>query len=325
MAVGLSTGFTINNEFVNTAAMERVAQVIDVFNTNSNGTLVMGSEMVRGNYKISTFFDQISGITRRANNDTTNALTDIALTGDAEISVKLDRTYTKSVTINALKKLFPNMNMNEIAMYLGMNYGTEKTQDMLNKLLISLAAALTGSNNKYDATSESTATMTHSHLVSGMAKLGDRGQEVAAFVMHSKPYFDLVKQSITDKITDVAGATIYSGTAATLGRPTIVTDSAALVNTASTNTYNTLALVRGAGEVFESEVESIYSEIVSGKANLFVRMQNEFSYNVGVKGYKWDTTNGGANPTDVALGTSSNWDKAVTSDKNIAGAIIITK
>jgi hypothetical protein len=305
--------------------MERVAQVINAFNANSNGALVMGSEMVRGNYKIETFFDQKSGITRRANNDTSTGITDVELTGDAEISVKLDRTYTKSVTINALKKLFPNMNMNEIAMYLGMNYGAEKTQDMLNKLLIGLVAALDGSNNKYDATSESTATMTHAHLVSGMAELGDRGQEVVAFAMHSKPYFDLVKQSISDKITDVAGATIYSGTAATLGRPTIVTDSAALVNTASTNTYNTLALVRGAGEVFESEVETLMSDIVTGKTNLFVRTQNEFSYNVGVKGFKWDTTDGGANPTDADLGTSSNWDKAVTSDKNLAGSIIVTK
>jgi hypothetical protein len=41
-----------------------------------------------------------------------------------------------------------------------------------------------------------------------------------------------------------------------------------------------------------------------------------------VKGYRWDVTNGGANPDDSSLGTGSNWDRAATSDKDLAGVVL---
>jgi hypothetical protein len=41
-----------------------------------------------------------------------------------------------------------------------------------------------------------------------------------------------------------------------------------------------------------------------------------------VKGFKWDVSNGGANPADAALATGSNWDVASTSYKDFGGVII---
>jgi hypothetical protein len=63
-------------------------------------------------------------------------------------------------------------------------------------------------------------------------------------------------------------------------------------------------------------------DLVSGLDNLVYRFQGEFAYNMGVKGFKWDTGNGGANPDATALGTGSNWDAASTSYKDFAGCII---
>ncbi|MGH9339528.1 MAG: major capsid protein, partial [Acidobacteriota bacterium] len=59
--------------------------------------------------------------------------------------------------------------------------------------------------------------------------------------------------------------------------------------------------------------------------NLVMRIQGEYAYNLRLRGFAWDVTNGGANPTDSALGTSTNWDKAATADKSLAGIRIKTQ
>ena len=51
-------------------------------------------------------------------------------------------------------------------------------------------------------------------------------------------------------------------------------------------------------------------------------MQSEWSYNVGVKGFKWDVTNGGSAPVNSALFLGTNWDKTVTSNKALAGVVV---
>jgi len=45
---------------------------------------------------------------------------------------------------------------------------------------------------------------------------------------------------------------------------------------------------------------------------LIFEIQGEYANTVSVTGFTWDTGNGGANPTDVALGTTTNWDKVIT-------------
>ena len=55
----------------------------------------------------------------------------------------------------------------------------------------------------------------------------------------------------------------------------------------------------------ESEEETITSQMVTGLEQLIMRIQGEYTFNVGRKGFKRDITNGGANPTDTALGTTT--------------------
>ena len=145
--------------------------------------------------------------------------------------------------------------------------------------------------------------------------------------MHSKAYFDLVKEQISANITNVADRVIYGGTPATLNRPVIISDVPALTdaNGSATDTYNTLGLVADGVVISESEQSDIISEIVTGLENLVFRIQGEYAFNVKCKGFKWDVTNGGANPTDTALGTTTNWDKAATDNKDLAGVRIVTQ
>lgn len=322
---GRPQDFKIFDDVLQTRNQERVAQVVNAFNQASGGAILLAQEGKTGDYAYESFFKAVDGVGRRDPNST-SALTDIRLSGEENITVKLHRTYTKNMLVSALMNMFPNASPEEISFYLGENYADEKLKDMLNRVLIAGVAALTGeTTNKLDITNETTKTVNHASLVKSMAKLGDKGTEISALVMHSKPYYDLMGNAISDKIYDVGSNVIYSGSVATFGRPVIVTDSPALINEASTDTYNTLLLTPGALKADVSTNEVIFGELVSGLANLLYRQQNEYTYNVGVKGFKWDTSNGGANPTDANLGTSGNWDKSATSHKDLAGVVLISQ
>jgi len=168
--------------------------------------------------------------------------------------------------------------------------------------------------------------MISTHLVKGLAKFSDAASRIVAWVMHGKPFWDLVQSQVTDKITGVANVVIYGGTPATMGKPVIVTDSDALKTSASgqSDVYHTLGLTVGAGEVLENSVGDTYMGVVPLLKNLVGVFQSEYTFSVGVKGAKWDVTNGGANPTDAALATGSNWDNVVASIKDGPGVVIVT-
>jgi hypothetical protein len=64
------------------------------------------------------------------------------------------------------------------------------------------------------------------------------------------------------------------------------------------------------------------NEWVTGYEQLVLRTQGEYAFNVGVKGFQWDTSTGGVNPTDGNLGTAANWDQVAASVKDCAGAVL---
>jgi hypothetical protein len=108
----------------------------------------------------------------------------------------------------------------------------------------------------------------------------------------------------------------------------LVTDSASLViadgGGAGVNSYATLGLTANAILLEDSEEDIIHAELQTGLQNLVVRMQGEYAFNMGLKGFTWDMTNGGVNPDGTALGTGSNWDKVLTNAKDLAGIALET-
>jgi hypothetical protein len=145
--------------------------------------------------------------------------------------------------------------------------------------------------------------------------------------MHGKVYFDLLKNQITENISGVASMVVMEGTPATFGLPVIITDDASLLKTATTpDTYVTLGLVSGGVRVqANSEPDELFFGQISGLESIVYRYQYEFAYNVGVKGFEWDVSNGGANPTDANLATSTNWDKVASDNKSLAGIHITSQ
>jgi len=331
MAVGTKSDFIIYHDEVYGGWLEELAQNVNVFNAASKGTIKLITENMLGDYNKKSFFDRISNLVQRRDTTSTSDATALKMTQGEIIGVKLNRRIGPvDQTLDSWEKVgFQGEDaQREMSYLLGRHIAEDMAEDMVETSIRCVEAALSGqSDNTYDATGQTTKTLTVTHLASGLAKMGDAANKVICWVMHSKVYWDLVKQAISDKIYEEAGVVVYGGTPGTLGRPVVVTDADALNVGANSNTgtYQTLGLVADGCVITESETKRLVDEVVTGKNNLLFRIQGEFAFNVMMKGFKYDISNGGENPTNTSLRTASNWDKEYASKKNLCGIRIVTQ
>lgn len=323
MAIG--TAQNVQDPFFLAGYFETLQQETDIFNAASAGALRLETSGEVGNFTKTTFAKAVSGLISRRDPTSTTALTSKSLDFGLNATVKRHMTIGPvENTLDSLRK--QGISEEEFALILGQQAGKEQAAYAVNDLATALGAALNGTAAlKNDITAATLKTLSHGALIDTLAKMGDAANRVAIWVMHSKAYFDLMKQSVADNVVGVAGVTIQSGTVASINRPVIVTDSPSLVVAGSPNTYRTLGLVAGAGLARVTELPIFESQRKLGAANITRIWQGELAHNIGIKGYTWDTANGGAAPTDAALGTATNWDATASSDKDKAGVILVSQ
>jgi hypothetical protein len=319
MAIGKASDFIIYEDEFYTGMTEVQAQQADAFNGASAGAIRLSTEFSKGDYKQEAFFKAISSLVTRRDTTSVSAATDLAMTSDEEIMVKINRKIGPVAnTLDSLRKIASNPS--EFSLLLGQQIGKAVSVDYVNSAIRAANAAISGVTSKnYDYSA--TGTTNYTALINTLAKMGDAQDRIAAWVMHSKSFFDLMGDAIKgSQYESVADKTIYMADVGTLGRPVIVTDDASLVNTTPIpDNYYVLGLVEGAVTVQESEGREIVTDTVTGLENLVVRIQGEHAYNLGVKGFKWDVANGGANPADATVATATNWDQVASDDKDTAG------
>lgn len=325
MAIGKASDFKIYQDQFKGGVVETLTQVSNVFNGASNGAIRLSTVSSRGDYRYESFFANIANLVTRRDTTSVSTATDEAMSQEEFISVKLNRKIGPVAnTYDSFRKILANNSAEEASFIFGQQAGKAMQVDMLNSALLAARAAL---DNQSDVshTISANGTLNTQGLIDGMKKMGDAAGRVVAWVMHSKPFFDLVTdQVITNKIDGVSNVVLASASPITLNRPVIVTDSASLVITGGSpvaTDYYTLGLVDGGAVVENTEEEQVETDIVTGLENLVIRIQGEFAYNVGVKGFKW-ATGSGANPNATALGTGSNWTPVMDSYKDWAGFVI---
>ena len=324
MAIGKASDFVIYEDQLRGGIVETLATASAVFNKAGNA-IRLGTVSRRGNYHQESFISSTASLVTRRDTTSVASVTDLALAMAEIISVKLNRKVGPiGQTLDSFRKIQQSANDQTLSFLIGTQIAKAMEVDMMESACRAGVAALKNqAANLYDGTA---GTMTASVLNNGNAKLGDASSKIVAYVMHSKPFHDLIGNQITlGNGEQAAGATVYGGLPATLGRPVIVTDCSELMVDDSPDLYYTLGLTADGIVVENSEEETMYSELVTGLENLVVRLQGEFAYNLGVKGFKWDTQNGGANPTNAYVSTGSNWDKVATSYKDLAGVVIKTR
>lgn len=327
MAAGKASDFKVYQDQFQAGIVETLTQNSTAFNAASQGAIRLGTVSRRGDYSQQAFFKAISGLVSRRDTTSISSASDLPVTQDEWISVKLNRKIGPvAQTRDAFRKIMAGMTDQEMSFIVGEQAAKAMQVEMLNTALRGGRAALNNQSAvKY--TIPTNGTLNTAGLISGLSKFGDAANQIICWVMHSKAYYDLVQSQVTANIDGVSNFNVASGTPVTMNRPVLVTDSDSLVinagsGSAATTDYMTLGLTLDGLVVENTEEEEMIIDDVTGLENLIVRMQGEFAYNLGVKGFKWDVGNGGANPNDSALGTGSNWDSVRGSHKDYAGIII---
>jgi len=198
---------------------------------------------------------------------------------------------------------------------LGRQVGDAVLKRMASQAIIAAKAAVGAQTSLIkDITGETTKTANMLSLVETRGLWGDQMTKLAAWLMHSKPYLDLVKDGLENyKLESVAGVSVLTGDInPAVGGPLVISDNSNLYTSGSPNTYDVIGIATGGVIVRQSQLQEIFIEKKTGLEQLAVEIQGEYAVTVSVAGYTWDVTNGGVNPTDATLGTTTNWDKQLT-------------
>lgn len=325
MAIGLESNFVIYNSQFWGGVVETLQQNTEAFNAASQNAIRLVTRSILGDYERESFMKSTASLISHRNTAASTAVTDNAMNAGELIGVKVNRRLGPiTQSRDSFRKI--GISPEEFSFMLGQQSGPAIAIDYVNLAIGAVSAAIqnAGAPLLYDATADALKTLNHTALVGGLSKFGDRAARVTCWVMHSKNYFDLMKQQISDKLFEVAGATVYAGTVATFGKPVVVVDSPNLFVVGSTvNVYQILGLVENAVEVAESEERDIISQPVTGLENLVDRIQGEYAFNLRVKGCAWNTATG-INPIDSALLTATNWISSVADVKELPGIRVQT-
>ena len=306
----LNSDLVIYNDLAQTAYLERIQDVIDVFNGQSSGALVLRSEVIEGDLRKRAFY-KVGGAIAHRNVASSATVNPSKISADEMVGVKCPWKYGPyASTEEAFKRRARNPE--EFSMIVGQDMADASLEGWLSYAVAAVEAGIR-SNAAMVATG-SLATDGKKVLTKGMRKFGDRFNRIGIWVMDSELYLDIVDQAIDNKVFEEAGVVIYGGSPGTMGKPVLVTDQAA--------SGVILGLQPGAVVVTESQAPGIRSYNIDNQENLAIGFRGEGTFNLDVLGYSWDSEAGGVNPNLASVGSSANWTKYATSNKATAGVVI---
>ena len=316
----------VYSEYAYASMTEVLRQRIDLFNAATGGAITLRSAAHQGDFSDVAFFAKISGLVRRRNSYGSGSVAEKKLAHLVDTMVKV-AAGTPPVRLDPGQFKWIQQNPEVAGAALGQQLAVDTMADMLNVGLGASYAALSAQSAVvYDATGNTSPedTLSFSNLNNGQAKFGDQASQISAWVMHSKPMFDLYGKNLTN----AAHLFTYGNINVMrdpFGKLLVMTDSQNLVISGTPNNYAVLGLVPGAVIIDQNNDYTANEEAKNGDENIIRTFQAEWSYNVGVRGFAWDKTNGGKSPNDAALLTATNWDKYATSHKDLAGVVVKVK
>lgn len=313
------------NRYAYRTVSELVAQQIALFNAATRGAIILRQASDNdGDFSDQTFWQLMAGAIRRrdpyANGDV--AAIELQMLVDSMVKVA---GGTPPINIPPVMFEWIGHNAAEGGVVIGQQLAPLMVQDMLNTAVAGLAAALANqATNFLDVSAATDPNFTPGNVVLGKAKLGDRSSAIAAWVVHSKPMHDYWGNGVAN-----ANQLYTYGTVAVVadpfGAPMIMSDIPALVIAGSPTDYLSLGLVPGAAIVERNDDFTQNIDTRNGGENIRRTYQAEWSYNLGLKGFTWDKTNGGKAPNAASIATGTNWDMTSTSYKDLGGVVLRTQ
>ena len=313
------TNFSVFSEYMYNSATETIAQQVELFNTASRNTITLRSGSSDGDYSYDTMFAQVANMVSNRNAYGTGTFSPVALEQLQTASVKIGGR-TELMEFSPSDFDWINQDPEQAGTAFGEQVAKGLLQYMLNSALAATSAALSGvAALDYDGTA---AVASLNSLQSAAGLFGDRASAVAAWIMHSKSKTDIIGAAITNANDLFEFGTVRITTDAE-GRPLIVTDSPALIDIdaggAGIHHYHQLGLVTGAIMLQDNQNYRLHenSDVTAENTKYF--MKAEFDFNLGIKGFTWDTVTGVKSPSDAQLATQTNWDQTATEVKDLCG------
>lgn len=308
------------NEYIMPATIETLAQMVDKFNGNSAGAIRLTTEGFEGDFFQESFFAAIHSAQRRVDRYAANgaaSVTDLSQLQKDMVKVAggFGPIRYEPSQMTWLEK--PTDEGIEVA---SRNFAEALLKDQLNTAVACLVAAI---ENQASATNDVSGSggINYGAINGSHALFGDNSAMLVAEVMTGEVFHKLIGQNLTNtnRLYEQQGVLIVD----ILGKPVVVTDAPSLYEAGTPNKQKVLSLTESAAIVADGSDVISNIETTNGNERIETTMQVDYSFGVGLKGYTWDTTNGGKSPTDAELATGSNWDKVATDIKHTAGVIAI--
>lgn len=306
------------------ATIETLGQMVDKFNGASNGAIQLTSEGFEGDFFANAFYSALQASRRRVDMYASNdAVSSTALAQVKENGVKVAGGFGPIVFEPAQMNWINAASADAIEAISRM-MAEAIIQDQLNTSIASLAAAIgnqSTATNDVSAGADGAGALTYVAMNNAHAKFGDNSQNLVAQVMTGAAYHKLVGVNLANAVNlfQASGVLVVD----ILGKPVIVTDAPALYVTGTPNKLKVLSLASGAATIYDGSQPIINVDTTNNKIRIETTLQADYNFGVALKGYSWDTANGGKSPSDAELATGSNWDKVATDIKHTAGVITI--
>lgn len=315
----------VYSEYAYTTRNELLDYNINLFNQASQGAIRLQPSAHQGDYSDEVFWKKLAGgSVRRRNAYGSGAIAQKRMTQGVETSVKV-AAGTPEMLFEPSNLTWIQQNPESAGIAFGQQLALDGLADMFNTATGCFIAGISGVPGKVlDISAEAGDAAKSSFTAQADAAIlmGDRSNAILAWIMHSKPANDLYKNAL------VNGERLFTyGTVNVLrdpmGRVYIISDAPSLQGASST--FYTLGLKRDAIRIGQNNDWYAAERDITGFENIQKAYQAEWTYNIGLEGFAWDKGTGGHSPNDAALFTAANWDKVVTSEKDLGGVLLKTK
>lgn len=308
------------NEYLKQTTIETLQQDVEKFNAASAGAIRLTTQGIDGDFLQESFWAGLHGAQRRVDRYAANS---------SQASTPLSQKQYDSVKIaggfgpiiwEPSQLSWVQKNPEEALEVISRNLSESIMADQLNTAIAALVAAI---GNQPTAVNDVSATagITYVAINNAHALFGDASQRLVAQVMTGAMYHKLMGQNLAnaERLFQFSGVQVVD----ILGKSVIITDAAALFESGTPDKQKVLSLADGAAMVMDGSDLITNIETTNGNQRIETTMQADYTFGMGLKGYTWDTTNGGKSPTDAELATGSNWDLVANSIKASAGVMTI--
>lgn len=308
------------NQETHLVMTETIAQQVDKFNAQSNGTIQLIAKPFKGDFDVASSFKAIANLVRHRDVENgQNSISSARLTQHKNVAVKI-AAGTPEIIWESAQYTWTMQNPQLAAIKIGEQLGRATVADMLNTAIKCGASAIKGNTALVEG--DGTTALDFASLTKGASRFGDRSQAIGAWVMHSGALTNLQLKALgnNERLFTYENVSVLRDPQ---GRLFIVTDCPDLVD--ESTKHNILGLTEGGLIISnQGDFRSAITE-KTGTENITNTYQAEWSYGASVKGYAWDMTAGGANPNAGALATPTNWKKIASGDKDTAGVLVVAK